>query len=207
MTKTNKTIFKIAGILSLISSIFLIVLGMLLIFNVQKVVDIFLETYFGAGQDTALDQVDFYKTITSLNLLFSSGINYYCAKIYLSISKLSKNIIFTNLNFLLILSIAQVFLGITMLPAIFSIIGVILANVNKRKREKQPQKVVDELIKQFKIENAQKPQTHVVGEKMLSEELLKSMAEKINNLKTLKNQGSIDEVDYLRQLNNILEGK
>jgi len=210
MTKTNKIIFKLAAIFSLISSICTLLIAFALLFNIKVVCDIYYNLYVSSIESLEIN-INFYKFISIINLTFSSFLNHYCSKVYLSISRMSNKVKFGNLNSLYGLAIFQLLLGSTYIPSILSVIGVIIYNSNVKKLASKQIKdlktrpvVTKAILKDMSNESAPLKSATLIT---VPQEVLSSMAQDINKIKEDLNKGIISQEEYMKQLNCILEGK
>lgn len=210
MTKTNRIIFKIASIISSISSTLTLLIALALLFNVKFVCDIYYDLYISSIESLEIN-INFYKFISIINLTFSSFLNHYCSKVYSSISRMSNTVKFGNLNSLFGLAIFQLILGSTYAPAILCIIGVIIYNVNVKKyagRQSEELKkrpaITKAILKDISADTTALKSATIIN---VPQEVLSSMAEDINKIKLDLSKGLITQEEYMKLLNRILEGK
>ena len=210
MTKTNRIIFKIASIISSISSTLTLLIALALLFNVKFVCDIYYDLYISSIESLEIN-INFYKFISIINLTFSSFLNHYCSKVYSSISRMSNNVKFGNLNSLYGLAIFQLILGSTYVPAILCVIGVIMYNINIKKHpagqsnelKKRPV-ITKAILKDMSTDSTALKSATIIN---IPQEILTSMAQDINKIKLDLSKGLITEEEYMKLLNTILEGK
>ena len=180
MKKSNIIILKTISIISFIISVFFLIYGACMMFDLFGVKEIYIETMKAMGVIENASDTQFQVYMAIFDSIVGIFLNSYCAGTCLKISK-SKDIILGTSKVLLYMGVMQCLFIISFLPGILSIIVSI------------------------RISKAEKEIANRPREQDLSSLQFDSMKEQINSLKLQKEKGEITEDQYNSALNELLE--
>ncbi len=174
MSNRGRMTLKIAGYISIISAIALLMLGIFVAFNTFDISDYYVGILHKIIPGMNNTDVNFYRISAIVNLVLSILINLYCGFTYLRIARVPKPAL-PEYALMLNSSLIQLFFGGTLIGAIM----VLVVSIRNRH-----------------LKNAVTP---------TAKDSMAELSERVRALNALRNAGQIDEAEYTKQLNSLLE--
>lgn len=179
MKKSNIIILKTIAIISFIISIFFLIYGVCMMFDLFGIKEIYIETMKAMGIIEKSQDVQFQVYMAIFDSIVGIFLNSYCAGMYLKISK-SNEIMLGTSKVLMYMGVLQCLFIISLLPGILAIVSSVMISKSEKEIINRPREESSSL--QFDI-----------------------MKERIANLKLQKERGEITEEQYNLGLNELIE--
>ena len=179
MKKSNIIILKTISIISFIISIFFLLYGTCMMFDLFGIKDLYLEVMKAMGVVEKAGDAQFQVYMAIFDSIVGVFLNSYCAGMYLKISK-SNNILIGTSKVLMYMGVLQCLFIISLLPGILAIVSSVMLSKSEKEIVNRPRE--DQSSLQFDI-----------------------IKERIASLKLQKEKGEITEDQYNLALNEVLE--
>ncbi len=174
MSSRGRITLKIAGYISIVSAIALLMLGIFVAFNTFGISDYYVNILHKIIPGMNNGDVNFYRITAMVNIALSILINLYCGLTYLRIARVPKPAL-PEYVLMLNSSLIQLFFGGTLIGAIMVLV------VSLRNRH---------------LKNTTTP---------TAKDSMVELSERVKALNALRNAGQIDEAEYTKQLNSLLD--
>lgn len=188
--KRRKTLLIWASVINFVATVFFIYSAVILINNVDGFADqmkqMLIEMY--GDQELAIEYLNF----CGQYFIFSAVINAVFGGIYLWFALMKEKMFFKHKTWLTVTAIINVFLGMGLISLILVLIVILTA--------KPQQTLQTETINQTNTQGGLSSNSEELKEQLK----IRNMAEKIELIKHLKQEGSITEAEYNKLLDEII---